>query len=174
MIKSFFKILEERFGVSEEDYSKAEVMHDESGENIGNILVANEVISEKDLLRARSIRYDIPFLPEISVGNIRADLPQDISIQFLKKYVMVPLDFTKKISSPGGTVEQHEELLEKSDCVIAVNEPSCIQQMDDLAGIMETNDYQPVLSTKEAILAAINLSYDRSQDSAEQLVQDME
>ncbi|MBW1899964.1 MAG: Flp pilus assembly complex ATPase component TadA, partial [Deltaproteobacteria bacterium] len=162
MIKSFFKILEEQFGVSEEDYSKAEVMHDESGEGIGNILVANDVVSEKDLLKARSIRYDILFLPEISVGNIRADLPQGISIQFLKKYVMVPLDFTKKVSSPAGNFEQHEELLEKSDCVIAVNDPSL------------TNDYQPVLSTKEAILAAINLSYDRSQDSAEQLVQDME
>jgi len=174
MIKSFFKILEEQFGVSEEDYRRAEAMHVESGESVDNILVANDVISGKNLLKAKSIRYDIPLLPEISVGNIRADLPKDISIQFLKKYVMVPLDFTKKTSKLGGPVEQHEEILEKSDCVIAVNDPSFIQPMDDLASIMGTNDYQPVLSTKEAILAAINLSYDHSQGSAEQLVQDME
>ncbi len=174
MVKSFFKILEEQFGVSEEDYRRAEEMRADSGEDIGKILVASNVISEKNLLKAKSIRYDIPFLPEISVGNIRADLPRDISIQFLKKYVMVPLDFTKKTSKPGVLVEQYEEFLEKSDCVIAVNDPSFIQQMDDLANIMGTNDYQPVLSTREAILAAINLSYDHSQSSAQQLVQDME
>jgi general secretion pathway protein E len=36
------------------------------------------------------------------------------------------------------------------------------------------DDVKPVLSTKEAILFAINMSYDLSRGSAEQLVQDME
>ncbi|MBA4366295.1 MAG: type II secretion system protein GspE [Desulfobacterium sp.] len=164
MIKSFLKILQEEFNIPEEEYQKAlDIKTQGGGEDIGEILLSNNAITEKQLLKARSIRYNIPFLPEISIGNIRADLPRNISIQFLKKYFMVPLDFSK-----------HESILDVSDCVIAVNDPSSIQQMDDLARIMGKDEYQPVLSTKEAILAAINLSYDHSQGSAAQLVQDME
>ncbi|MBW2014632.1 MAG: type II secretion system ATPase GspE, partial [Deltaproteobacteria bacterium] len=46
--------------------------------------------------------------------------------------------------------------------------------LDDLIRILEPYDFKLVLSTKDAILFAINISYDLSRDSAEQLVQDME
>ena len=51
---------------------------------------------------------------------------------------------------------------------------ACIQTHDDLIKILGSHDFKLVLSTKEAILFAINISYDLSRDSAEQLVQDME
>jgi general secretion pathway protein E len=40
--------------------------------------------------------------------------------------------------------------------------------------ILELKEYQIVLSTKSSIISAINIAYDLSRDSAEQLVQDME
>ena len=58
--------------------------------------------------------------------------------------------------------------------IIAVNDPSNFNAVDDLVGILRLEDYKLVLSTKQAILAAINLSFDLGQSSAEQLVQDME
>ncbi|MCD4778067.1 MAG: Flp pilus assembly complex ATPase component TadA, partial [Desulfobacterales bacterium] len=58
--------------------------------------------------------------------------------------------------------------------IIAINNPASFQPLDDLIRILGLEDFKVVLSTKNAILSVINISYDLSQDSAEQLVQDME
>ena len=58
--------------------------------------------------------------------------------------------------------------------LIAINDPTALMPLDDLIRSLGLTEYQVVLSTKNAILSAINLSYDFSKDSAEQLVQDME
>jgi general secretion pathway protein E len=111
--------------------------------------------------------YDIPFLPDLPIGNIRSEITRDVSIQFLKKYVMVPLESAERQGEVAG------ESSPKA-CMIAVNDPTRFQPLDDLVRIMGVDDYQLVLSTRETILTAINLSYDQSQGSAQQLVQDME
>ena len=46
--------------------------------------------------------------------------------------------------------------------------------MDDLVRIMGIENYRLVLSTRGAILSAINMSFELCRDSAEQIVQDME
>ncbi|MCP4111160.1 MAG: type II secretion system ATPase GspE, partial [Desulfobacteraceae bacterium] len=61
-----------------------------------------------------------------------------------------------------------------SKYIIAVNDPACFQALDDLIRIINADSFRLVLSTKESILSAINISYDFSRDSAEQLVQNME
>ncbi len=58
--------------------------------------------------------------------------------------------------------------------IIAINDPTCFQALDDLVRIIEEDNFKIVLSTKDSILSAINLSYEFNRDSAEQLVQDME
>jgi general secretion pathway protein E len=58
--------------------------------------------------------------------------------------------------------------------IVAMNDPSYYQQLDDLVRILGINDYQVILSNKNAILSAINISYDFSRDSAEELVQNLE
>jgi general secretion pathway protein E len=58
--------------------------------------------------------------------------------------------------------------------IVAMNDPSHYQQLDDLVRILGINDYQVILSSKSAILSAINISYDFSRDSAEELVQNLE
>ena len=179
MQKPLTQILKENFGVSEEDLKEAQKIKTEKGGPFGEILVAKKTITETQLLEALSIQYDIPFWPDLPLDSFKTDFISQVPIQFLKKYVMVPLISDTKASGVDNSLPQLEpenatETLPDSGAIIAINDPACIQPLDDLIRILEPYDFKLVLSTKDAILFAINISYDLSRDSAEQLVQDME
>jgi len=179
MQKPLTQILRETFGVSQEDLNEAQKMKSEKGGRFGEILVAKKIITEKQLLEALSIQYDIPFWPDFPLESFKTDFINHVPIQFLKKYVMVPLISDTKESGVDNSPPQLEpenatETLPHSAAVIAINDPADIQALDDLIRILEPHDFKLVLSTKDAILFAINISYDLNRDSAEQLVQDME
>ena len=177
MKKHLLQIVKENFGVSEEEFNKIKSIKIEKGGDFGEIFVQKKLITEMQLLEALSIQYDIHLWPDIPVDCIADDFTKRVPIQFLKKYVMVPLK--------GGTAVKSDNLSQPetrnsqddpdiSGCIIAVNNPLYFQPLDDLARILGASDYKVVLSAKSAILSAINMSYDFSRDSAEQLVQDME
>jgi general secretion pathway protein E len=179
MQKPLTQILKESFGVSEEDLKEAQKIKSEKGGRFGEILVAKKTITETQLLEALSVQYGIPFWPDLPLESFKTDFISQVPIQFLKKYLMVPLISDTKGSgiddSPSQTEpENATEALPDLDAVIAINNPACIQALDDLIRILEPCDFKLVLSTKDAILFAINISYDLNRDSAEQLVQDME
>jgi len=126
-----------------------------------------------------SIQYDIPFWPDLPLENFKTDFTSQVPIQFLKKYAMIPLISATKESGLDNNLPQLEQEnatgdLSDSDVVIALNDPACFQPLDDLIRILGPYDFKLVLSAKDAILFAINISYDLSRGSAEQLVQDME
>jgi len=179
MQKTLTQILKETFGVLEEDLKEAQKIKTEKGDPLGEILVAKKTITEIQLLEALSIQYDIPFWPDLPLDSFKTDFISQVPIQFLKKYVMVPLISDTKASGVDNSLPKLEpenatETLPDSGAVIAINDPACIQPLDDLIRILKPYDFKLVLSTKDAILFAINISYDLSRDSAEQLVQDME
>jgi general secretion pathway protein E len=179
MQKPLTQILKETFGVSEEDLKEAQKIKTEKGDPLGEILVAKKTITETQRLEALSIQYDIPFWPDLPLDSFKTDFISQVPIQFLKKYVMVPLISDTEASDVNHSLPQLEpenatKTLSDSVAVIALNDPACIQPLDDLIRILEPYDFKLVLSTKDAILFAINISYDLSRDSAEQLVQDME
>ncbi len=179
MRKNLYHILSTTFGVSEEDFKDAQKALTEKGGSIGDILVGKKIITEKQLLEAFSIQYDIPFWPDLSLDNFEVDFTHQVPIQFLKKYVMVPVMSESPIArtdeDPGQNDRQLEsERLRNSIAVVAINNPACFQPLDDLIRILGRDDVKLVFSTKDAILSAINISYDLSRGSAEQLVQDME
>ncbi|MBW1727256.1 MAG: type II secretion system ATPase GspE [Deltaproteobacteria bacterium] len=179
MQKPLTQILKETFGVSEEDLKEAQKIKTEKGDPLGEILVAKKTITETQRLEALSIQYDIPFWPDLPLDSFKTDFISQVPIQFLKKYVMVPLISDTEASDVNHSLPQLEpenatKTLPDSVAVIALNDPACIQPLDDLIRILEPYDFKLVLSTKDAILFAINISYDLSRDSAEQLVQDME
>ncbi len=179
MQKPLTQILKETFGVSEEDLTEAQKVKTDKGGHFGEILVAKKIITEKQLLEALSNQYDIPFWSELPLENFKTDFTNQVPIQFLKKYVMVPLISDTRESELADSLPQLEsenttETLPDPGAVIALNDPACIQPLDDLIRILEPYDFKLILSTKDAILFAINISYDLSRDSAEQLVQDME
>jgi general secretion pathway protein E len=179
MLNSLYQILNERFDVSEEDLEEAQRIHTEKGTDFAEILVSKKMITERQLLGALSIQYDIPFWPELPIEKYQSDFTNQVPIHFLKKYIMIPLVIKTQTSDQERNLhdrnwENSEKDLFQYGSVIAVNDPACLQPMDDLIRMLGYNDVRPVLSTKDAILFAINMSYDLSRGSAEQLVQDME
>jgi len=161
MSKSLLQILKDRTLVSEEDIKEVWRTIKEKGGNTGEILVNKKIITEAQLLETLSVLYDIPFWHELPVDHISNDFTRKISIQFLKKYVMVPLTNKGKVVDGSGNI-------------IAINDPVSLQAIDDLVRILGLDDYKVVLATKNSITSAINISYDISRDSAQQLVQNME
>ena len=174
MAKNLQYILSEKYGVTEEAYKDGLASMAGTGEGLVKTLVDRNVVSEYQLLDAMSHKYGIPFLPELPLSNIRQDLFANVAIKFLKKNVMIPLEYGESVSGKNNGSPEEKEGTLNAGRVIAVNDPSNFQAMDDLVKIIDFEDYGIVLSTRDAILTAINLSYDQSRDSAEQLVQDME
>jgi general secretion pathway protein E len=174
--EQLFHILNAKYGLSEEAFEDGRRIKNEKGGSIGEILIGRNVITEAELLEAFSIQYDMPFWPDLPLDALDSNFTQTVPIHFLKKFVMVPLMIDGKTPAPGktGKPDTHPEVAGKSKCVIALHDPTSFQPLDDLARILNLNEYQLVLSTKEAILSAINICYDLGRDSAEQLVQNME
>ncbi|MGD8882542.1 MAG: type II secretion system ATPase GspE [Desulfobacterales bacterium] len=179
MIQRLTEILKDRFGLNDEQMSEAERVRTETGGTIGRILVDQKNLSENHLLEALSIQYDIPFWTRLPFENTESDFTQKVSIQFLKKYSLVPLEYSQPIAAKDcGLAPRHapqtDDARFPAGCVIAINDPLNFQPLDDLVKTLGVSEYRVVLSTQEAILAAINLQYDLRRDSAEQLVQNME
>lgn len=166
-------ILKHRFELGDEALSDARHLQQEKGGRLGPILLERKAISETQLLEALGIQYELPFWPELPMENVGTEFSQKISIQFLKRHYMVPLAVPNPSGHPAQTAPDKEPQTAMV-YIIAVNDPSNFNAIDDLARILELSQYKLVLSTKQAILAAINLSFDLNKNSAEQLVQDME
>jgi general secretion pathway protein E len=179
MLRHLSEILKDNFGISEEDISEVQKIKKEKGGAFGEILIRKNLITEAQLLEALSIQYDIPFQPELRLDNFKSDFTRHVPIQFLKKYTMVPLERSNHTPDSENKLDQQDhpntkEDFHAPDCIIAINNPASFQPLDDLIRILGLEDFKVVLSTKNAILSVINISYNLSQDSAEQLVQDME
>jgi general secretion pathway protein E len=172
-------ILESHYGVSRKVLDEVQRITQEKGGSLGETLVGKSVLSEAEYLQALGNLYDVPFWPELPLDNIDFEFTHHVPIQFLKKYSMVPLviKVQQKEAEDAVADESKTPPIVPPDYlryIIAMNDPAYFQQLDDLVRILGLNDYQIILSTKNAILSAINISYDLSRDSAEELVQNLE
>ena len=179
MIHRLADILKDKFGLDEDHLAEAQRVRSETGNPIGQILIDQKNLSEVQLLEALSIQYGMPFWPTLPFDNTESDFTDKVSIQFLKKYNIVPLEYSQPISAKDcGLTLQDDPQTETTQfapgCIIATNDPLNFQPLDDLVKTIGIDDYRIVLSTREAIVSAVNLQYDLRRDSAEQLVQDME
>jgi len=178
MTTSLSQILKQHGHVSDDDIAEARRVQEEKGGDIGNILKKKKVISESQLLQALSIQHGVPFWTKLPLEAIGKDFANKIPSQFLKKHQIVPLELDPKILGDTMLTDQDDAGAqgpsEQKKVVIATNDPCNFQPMDDLAKLVGIDVYDVVLATTEEIVTAINLSYDFSRDSAEQLVQDME
>ena len=174
MRNNLFHILQDTFGISAEDIQDAQKGTTDQLGHIGEVLVKKNIVTEKQLLEAISIQYNIPYWPDLPLDNIDTGFAHHLPIQFLKKYVMVPLISNTPSSNIDIHPHQNDRQVGPHNTIVAVNNPAHIQPLDDLVRILGLDDVELVLSTKDAILSVINISYDMSRDSAEQLVQDME
>ena len=179
MIQRLTDILKHKFGLNEDYLTEAQQVRSETGHHIGQVLVDQKNLSETQLLEALSIQYGMPFWSRLPFENTETDFTSKVSIQFLKKYNLVPLEYSQPVSAKDcGLMPQDDPQTQdrkfSPGCVIAINDPLKFQPLDDLVKAIGVTDYRIVLSTREAIVAAINMHYNLRRDSAEQLVQDME
>jgi general secretion pathway protein E len=179
MIHRLADILKDKFGLDEDHLAEAQQVRTETGNSIGQILIDQKNLSEIQLLEALSIQYGMPFWSKLPFENTESDFTDKVSIQFLKKYNLVPLEYSQAISAKDcGLTPQNDPQTEATQFapgfIIAINDPLNFQPLDDLVKAIGIDDYRIVLSTRETIVSAINLQYDLRRDSAEQLVQDME
>ena len=168
MNKSLEEILTSKYRVSDEEMADARRVRGEKGGSLSGVLLQRKIVTETQLLDALSEQYGIPFWPELPLESFGEDRSRSAPIGFLKRHAMVPL-VLKNTPAPGAT-GLPEDLVN----IIAVNDPALFQPLDDLARMVGFATYNLILSTKSAILAAINLLFDMSQGTAEQLVQNME
>jgi general secretion pathway protein E len=100
MHKKLAEILIDTFGVSENDINEAQRVNNASGSGrLGETLVAQNIVTETQLLKALSLQYDIPLWLELPLDNFGIEFTQQIPIQFLKKYVMVPLTSDRPVAA---------------------------------------------------------------------------
>ena len=162
-------ILHQEAGLSFEDFEDALSAAKEKGGQVGDFLVKRKLISETQLLEGFSRQYGIPFSDHLPVQPIPMEIVKTVPIQFLKRHCMAPLDHKQQ-----QAVETTDSTPPLPSYLIAINDPGHMQALDDLIRMLDTDRFEVVLTTRDAILSVINISYDLSQDSAEQLVQDME
>jgi general secretion pathway protein E len=148
------EILTEACGLAAQVLSDALGVQEEKGGRLGQILIDRKAVSEADVLRGLGVQFGIPFWPDLPGEDLNAGFTQQIPIQFLKKYKMIPL--TKD-----------------EDPVVAVNDPLAFQPLDDLRLALGWNGVKTVLAPFSEIMSAINAVYDMGRDSAEEVIEGM-
>ena len=134
-------------GVAPDALAEAHSLKGNNGARFFDQLIREKAIGEIQLLKILAQHFGLSFWPELPMESINIDFTQNVSIQYLKKYKIVPL-------------------ITSSDSVIAVNDPTNFQPVDDLRKLLKSPDLPVVLSSQDAIIAAINMAYDMSRSSA--------
>ena len=151
--------LEERLikaGLTEAVLAEVKAACRSNGASLADVILQKKLLTEARLLDIFSAHFQLPLWHELPAANINPEFTALFSIQYLKKYRMIPLQ------SPDRT-----------QFFVALNDPFRFQFADDLCRTMGRDNCQFVLSTQESITAAINLAYDLSRSSAKDFFQEM-
>ncbi|HEX9156706.1 MAG TPA: GspE/PulE family protein, partial [Syntrophales bacterium] len=145
--KPMVELLDEAFGpVSEGGTARRRT--------IGEIYTHKKATDEVSQLRSLGLKFGIPILPELPTDHMSVEFTRKVPIQYLKKQKMVP-------------VETPDAFL------VAVNDPTNFQAVDDLMRLLDRDDADVVLASEGTILSAINSAYDLGRDSAQEFIQIM-
>jgi general secretion pathway protein E len=156
MIEEFLNIIEKKTGLSKENCEKIRASFVKDRSNLTESAVETKLVAENEVLEVLDGIYSLPFVANLSMENVTNDWTSLILRQFLKKFYIAPL-------------------IKRDDkSIIAINEPSDLSRVDDVAAILNLDSYTLVLAPRNQILSAINILYDQSGESAQQLVDDMD
>ncbi|MEJ5358232.1 MAG: type II secretion system ATPase GspE [Desulfobacterales bacterium] len=170
------ELLTRRFGLPAEAVAAAEAQRREKGGRLEEILLQQRVLTEEQLLEATAERLGVDFWPRLPPRGIDPALAARVPTAFLKKHGLVPLRFETPVDAAecGLAAAGTERAACPAGWVVAMRDLQGLPALDDLVRLLGLCDYKIVLSTREAILAAIHAQADLSRDSAEQLVQNLE
>jgi general secretion pathway protein E len=141
-LKPLGEILRFKLGFSTTALDQARQQQKEKGGRIGDILVANKVCTEEDVLRSLAEQLDLVFLERIEIGQIDITLVNKVPIQYARSARVLPL------RRDGAEV------------VVATPDPLDLFALHDLKIILG-GEPTPALCTQQTLLDAINGAYDR-------------
>jgi len=144
----------QRFQLPLEAWAQAVAMREEKGGQLLRILIKQHNLDEIDLLKLVGEHLQME-VARVLPPEIQTDFTARIAIAFLKKNGMVPVAI-------------------QDDAFIAINDPFNFQALDDLRILLGWSGARPVLYPQAAITTAINFAYDMTQDSAEEVMQDID
>ncbi len=124
------------------------------GGRIGKILIKQKQIDEVDLLEALAEQFDMELISAIP-AEIQSEFTTKLTIGFLKKNKMVPVATS-------------------DDVYIAINDPYSFQALDDVRHFLGWGGVRAVLCPVHVIINTINFAYDMTQDTAEEVMQDID
>ena len=125
-----------------------------SEERNGTIVHEGKAIKELDLLTELAEVFEMDLVTALPT-EFQTDFTSILSLRFLKKHTMVPV----------ATAD---------DRFIAINTPFGMQPLDDLRHVLGWEIVRSVLCPLGAILGALNHAGDMSQDTAEEVMQDID
>ncbi|HON59211.1 MAG TPA: type II secretion system ATPase GspE [Smithella sp.] len=134
-------------GVPSEILLQARSAKKTNGGGFFDHLLKKKAIGEMKLLEILAEHFHLPLRTSLPMESINIDFTQKISIQYLKKNKIVPL-------------------ITSDEAVVAVNDPSLFQPVDDLRQMLNLPEISAVLAPQDAIMAAINMAYDMSRATA--------
>ncbi len=156
MINTFFDILEEKTALTKEQCEKIRLSFEADRTNLMQAALDSKLVLENEILEALSLVYDMPFALTLPLEGIKDDWIGQISRKFLKQMCMVPI------------------IRENKTPMIAILDPSELSPVDDVIARLDLDACIICLAPRNQIINTINTLYDRSGESAQQLVEDME
>lgn len=156
--KSVFSSLDEKLiaaGVAPDILSEMRTAPANNGGGFFDQLIKKKAIPEIHLLKILSEHFGLSFWQQLPMESIDIDFTQRIPIHYLKKHKIIPL-------------------ITAENPVIALNDPSNFQPVDDLRQLLKNPNLPVVLSLQDAIMSAINMAYDMSRSSAKDYFEEMD
>lgn len=149
------EILIKRGVITEEQLNEALNLQREKKGRLGEHLIKLKYAKERDILVALSQQTGIPFQDKLSIDDIVPEFIEKISINYAKKNHVLPV----KIND--------------SCAIVAISDPLDIFTLDDVSHLLGM-PVSPVLVSPAVIEDAINKVYDRTQSTAEKMMDDLE
>ena len=125
-------------------------------QKVGAILLESELIEQADILQGLAVQLELPYLEQLPISEIDAELVRDLSIGFCSQNLIVPVS------------------RDNTGVTVAVYDPLNISAVDDLRLILGSNIFR-VVCPKATIESAINSVFERqdmSRESAQGLASD--
>ncbi len=155
-IQSLEDVLLDMSLIDESALDKARSIQREKAVSLQDALLATGVLSDHDMIEALSKQWSISLVNMIGEIEVDPSIIDKLPITFLRKYVMVP------VKVQGDTM------------VVAVNDPTNQEALFDISKIMVVKDIKRVLAPKQEILAAINRLVEMKEESAKDIMEDIE
>lgn len=151
------QILVSQFGLTDEQLAEAlRIQREEDPpRKIGQILTQLKYVKPDDLQKAWAFQMGFPFLNELPLERIDAQLVSTIPINFAKKNELLPIEQT------GNAV------------TVAIGNPLNHYALDELRMVFNQR-VRVVVAPANVIISAINQVYDRGSDIAGQVMDGLE